>query len=321
MCILFIRGLIPLCPADFSSLSPHPCGGTDTITLIRMKPAAVSRRRCLLALASLFSLGTFAFGQEDDRPVVDDHGQGKEKVGNNGLPTLWIAGDSTVKCNLPMRGWGQDLGGFFDPIKINVVNRAIGGRSSRTFFNEGRWQEIVDGLKKDDFVMIQFGHNDVGPLDEKGKFRGSIKGIGDEVEKITKPDGSVEEVHSFGWYLKTFVRTAKAKGAKVILCSPIPHLKFGSDGKFVHDWKGWREWIEACAKSEGAAYVDLSEIVAKTYDTMDKAAVEKLFADKGTHTNADGSKLNAQSVITGLKRIPTGPLDRFMNEEGMKIAK
>jgi lysophospholipase L1-like esterase len=286
-----------------------------------MKPAAVSRRRCLLALASLFSLGTFAFGQEDDRPVVDDHGQGKEKVGNNGLPTLWIAGDSTVKCNLPMRGWGQDLGGFFDPIKINVVNRAIGGRSSRTFFNEGRWQEIVDGLKKDDFVMIQFGHNDVGPLDEKGKFRGSIKGIGDEVEKITKPDGSVEEVHSFGWYLKTFVRTAKAKGAKVILCSPIPHLKFGSDGKFVHDWKGWREWIEACAKSEGAAYVDLSEIVAKTYDTMDKAAVEKLFADKGTHTNADGSKLNAQSVITGLKRIPTGPLDRFMNEEGMKIAK
>lgn len=293
----------------------------DTLTLIRMKPAAVSRRRCLLAFVSLFSLGTFAFGQEDDRPVVDDHGQAKDKVGNNGLPTLWIAGDSTVKCNTPMRGWGQDLGGFFDPKKINVVNRAIGGRSSRTFYNEGRWQEIVDGLKKDDFVMIQFGHNDVGPLDEKGKFRGSLKGIGDEVETITKPDGNVEEVHSFGWYLKTFVRTAKAKGAKVILCSPIPHLKFTKDGKFQHDWQGWREWIEACAKSEGAAYVDLSEIVAKTYDTMEKTAVEKLFADKGTHTNADGAKLNAQSVITGLKRIPSGPLDRFMNEEGQKIAK
>lgn len=294
---------------------------TDTLTLIRMKPAAVSRRRCLLAFVSLFSLGTFAFGQEDDRPVVDDHGQAKDKVGSNGLPTLWIAGDSTVKCNTPMRGWGQDLGGFFDPKKINVVNRAIGGRSSRTFYNEGRWQEIVDGLKKDDFVIIQFGHNDVGPLDEKGKFRGSIKGIGDEVETITKPDGNVEEVHSFGWYLKTFVRTAKAKGAKVILCSPIPHLKFTKDGKFQHDWQGWREWIEACAKSEGAAYVDLSEIVAKTYDTMEKTAVEKLFADKGTHTNADGAKLNAQSVITGLKRIPSGPLDRFMNEEGQKIAK
>jgi rhamnogalacturonan acetylesterase len=274
---------------------------------------------CATGLLALF--GSIVSAQEDDRPVVEDRGQAKENVANNALPTLWIAGDSTVKCNTPMHGWGQDLGSFFDPKKINVVNRAIGGRSSRTFYNEGRWQEIVDGLKKDDFVMIQFGHNDVGPLDEKGKFRGSIKGIGDEVEKISKPDGSIEEVHSFGWYLKTFVRTAKAKGAKVILCSPIPHLRFTKDGKFQHDWQGWREWIEACAKSEGAAYVDLSEIVAKTYDTMEKTAVEKLFADKGTHTNADGAKLNAQSVITGLKRIPSGPLDRFMNEEGQKIAK
>lgn len=273
--------------------------------------------RCLLGFLALFC--SVALAQEDDRPVVDDRGAAKETAGNNRLPTLWIAGDSTVKCNSPMRGWGQDLGGFFDPMKINVVNRAIGGRSSRTFYNEGRWQEIVDGLKKDDFVVIQFGHNDVGPLDERGKFRGSIKGIGDEVQRITKPDGTVEEVHSFGWYLKTFVRTAKAKGAKVILCSPIPHLKFGQDGKFERDWKIWREWIEACAKAEGAAYVDLSEIVAKTYDTMDKTAVEKLFADKGTHTNGEGSRINARSMITGLKRIQSAPLDSFMNEEGQKI--
>lgn len=291
------------------------------ITLVPMKFPVISRRRCFLTFAGLLSLGTLALGQEDDRPVVDDRGAPKEQAGNAGLPTLWIAGDSTVKCNFPMRGWGQDLGGFFDPKKINVVNRAIGGRSSRTFLTEGRWQEIVDGLKKDDFVIIQFGHNDVGPLDEKGKFRGSIKGIGDEVEKITRPDGSVEEVRTFGWYLKTFVRTAKAKEAKVILCSPIPHLKYGPDGRFVHDWKGWREWIEACAKAEGAAYVDLAEIVAKTYDSMDRTAVEKLFADKGTHTNGDGARINAQSVITGLKRIPGTPLDRFMNEEGLKIAK
>lgn len=276
-------------------------------------------RYALSLYGFLVLLCSVVVAQEDDRPVVDDRGAAKERAGNNGLPTLWIAGDSTVKCNSPMRGWGQDLGGFFDPKKINVVNRAIGGRSSRTFYNEGRWQEIVDGLKKDDFVIIQFGHNDVGPLDERGKFRGSIKGVGDEVEKITKPDGSVEEVHSFGWYLKTFVRTAKAKGAKVILCSPIPHLKVGPDGKFVHDWNGWREWIEACAKAEGAAYVDLSEIVAKTYDSMEKTAVEKLFADKGTHTNSDGAWINARSMITGLKRVQSAPLDRFMNEEGQKI--
>ena len=70
---------------------------------------------------------------EDDRPIVDDRGVAREKAASGNLPTLWIAGDSTVKSNNPMRGWGQDLGTFFDPKKINVVNRAIGGRSSRTW--------------------------------------------------------------------------------------------------------------------------------------------------------------------------------------------
>ena len=151
----------------------------------------------LLGLALLVPLPARA---QDDRPVVNDRDAPQEIVAANHLPTLWIAGDSTLRSNAPMRGWGQDLGAFFDPKKINVVNRAIGGRSSRTFFSEGRWQEILDRLKPGDFVIIQFGHNDVGPLDARGKFRGSIKGIGDETEKVTKPDGTTEEVHSYGWY-------------------------------------------------------------------------------------------------------------------------
>ena len=73
-----------------------------------------------------------------------------------------------------------------------MVNRAIGGRSSRTFFTEGRWQEILDGIKPGDFVLIQFGHNDVGPLDERGKFRGSVKGIGPKFEKLLKAEGITE---------------------------------------------------------------------------------------------------------------------------------
>ena len=155
----------------------------------------------------------------------------EEAAASNKLPTLWIAGDSTLRSNAPMRGWGQDLGTFFDPAKINVVNRAIGGRSSRTFFTEGRWKQILDGIKPGDFVIIQFGHNDVGPLDERGKFRGSVKGIGEETEKVTKPDGSVEEVRSYGWYLREMARSAREKKAKVILCSPVPHKKFDAAGE------------------------------------------------------------------------------------------
>jgi len=259
--------------------------------------------------------------RNNDRSLSDELGRALEETPDPGLPTLWIAGDSTVKCNFPMRGWGQDLGSFFDPKKIHVVNRAIGGRSSRTFYTEGRWQEIVDGLKPGDFVIIQFGHNDISPLDGTGRLRGSLKGIGNDVEKVVMPDGRIDDVNSFGWYLKTFARSAKAKGAQVILCSPVPRLKFTSQGGFQHDWHSQREWISACARAEGAAYIALEEIIARTYESMDRAAIENLFADHAAHTNADGALINARSVVTGLKRNPALSLGRYLNEEGMKIAK
>ncbi|MES2921305.1 MAG: rhamnogalacturonan acetylesterase [Verrucomicrobiota bacterium] len=257
---------------------------------------------------------------QDDRPVVSDRDAPKETVAASNLPTLWIAGDSTLRSNAPLRGWGQDLGTFFDPKKINVVNRAIGGRSSRTFFTEGRWKEILDGIKPGDFVIIQFGHNDVGPLDERGKFRGSLKGIGDETQKVTKPDGTVEEVRSYGWYLREMARSARDKQAKVILCSPVPHKKFDADGNFVHDWQEYRGWVEACAKAEHAAYLDLAEAIGNAYDQLDQSTVESYFADKGTHTSAAGSLFNAKAVIAGLRAIPTAPLDGFLNAAGKEIS-
>ena len=54
----------------------------------------------------------------------------------------------------------------------------------------------MDAIPPGDFVIIQFSHNDVGPLDARSKFCGSLKGIGDETEKVTRPDGTTEEVHS-----------------------------------------------------------------------------------------------------------------------------
>lgn len=277
-----------------------------------------SRRHVIgLLAAAALSAGVRA---EDERPIEDDRNQPRESPPAKPLPRLWIVGDSTVKSNSPMRGWGQDLGSFFDPTEISVVNRAIGGRSSRTFYTEGRWQEILNELKPGDFVLIQFGHNDVGALDARGKFRGSVKGIGTETEKVTHPDGRVEEVRSYGWYLREFARTAREKQAKVILCSPIPHLKYDSAGKFVPDWNEWRGWVEACAKAERAAFLDLADLIGRAYDKLDQATVTGHFADKGTHTNAVGSHFNATVVISGLRAIPTAPLDRYLHESGRKIA-
>lgn len=280
-------------------------------------------RRTLLRLALAALLAACALpglrAAEDERRVVNDSGVAPEKPAAGTLPTLWIAGDSTVKSNAPQRGWGQDLGRFFDPAKLNVVNRAIGGRSSRTFYTEGRWQSLLDELKAGDWVLIQFGHNDVGRPDASSKFRGSVKGVGDETETVTKPDGSTEIVHSYGWYLKNYVRGARAKGANVVLLSPIPHKKFDAAGKHVRGWGEWPGWVAACARAEGAYFVDLCELISRGYDRLPQAEIETFFADARTHTTPEGSLFNARTLVAGLRALPRSPLDAALSAEGKAI--
>lgn len=111
---------------------------------------------------------------------------------NPKLPTLWLVGDSTVRNGHGdgtngQWGWGEPLFDLFDPSKINVVNRAIGGLSSRNFITEGHWDEDLAMMKPGDIVLIQFGHNDGGSLDDPARARGSIPGTGDERRKSTIP--------------------------------------------------------------------------------------------------------------------------------------
>src|SRR5256885_1958149 len=96
-------------------------------------------------------------------------------------PTLFIVGDSTVKNGTKgQQGWGDPIAAHFDKAKIKVENRAIGGRSSRTFQTEGRWDKILAAAHEGDFVLIQMGHNDAGPLDDASRARGTLRGTGDE---------------------------------------------------------------------------------------------------------------------------------------------
>jgi lysophospholipase L1-like esterase len=83
-------------------------------------------------------------------------------------PTLFLIGDSTVRNGSGtgaggLWGWGAFLGDHFDVTRIRIVNRALGGRSSRTFLTEGLWERVLQEIRPGDFVMIQFGHNDGGP--------------------------------------------------------------------------------------------------------------------------------------------------------------
>ncbi len=77
---------------------------------------------------------------------------------------VYLAGDSTMaekaENRRPETGWGEKLQQYFDAKKVKIDNRAQNGRSTKSFIDEGRWKEIVDNLKRGDYVFIEFGHND-----------------------------------------------------------------------------------------------------------------------------------------------------------------
>lgn len=223
-------------------------------------------------------------------------------------PTFYIIGDSTVRNgdgrgSNQQWGWGSFMSLHFDTAKINIRNHAIGGRSSRTFITEGRWDSILVRLKKGDYVIMQFGHNDAGPLDDTARARGTIRGIGEESKEIFNPKTNKQEVvYTYGWYMRKYIRDAKAKGAVPIVCSPIPRNDW-KDGKVARSTESYAKWAREVAQQEGAAFIDLNELVAKKYEEMGAESVKPFFPADHTHTNIDGAKLNAEIVIEALKGL------------------
>jgi rhamnogalacturonan acetylesterase len=227
-------------------------------------------------------------------------------------PKLFLIGDSTVRNRTRGQlGWGDPLAELFDSSKIIVTNCALGGRSSRTFFAEGLWDKVLTKLRPGDFVLMQFGHNDGGALDDP-KARASIKGTGDESRVVTnRTSGKIETIHSYGWYLRRYISDARAKSAFPIVLSPVPR-KIWKDGKVARAANDYGKWAAESAGSEGVPFVDLNELVARHYEALGKEAVEKLFADEHTHTNADGARLNARCVAEGVAALKDSPLARCL---------
>ena len=238
---------------------------------------------------------------------------------NRNLPTLFIIGDSTVRNGQGdgkngQWGWGDILGDYFDQSRINVVNWALGGRSSRTFITEGHWDHVLELLKPGDFVLMQFGHNDGGAVNDSSRARGAIKGTGDESEEIDNMITKKHEtVHSYGWYMRKYIEDTKAKGATPIVCSMIPR-KIWKDGKIQRNSGDYAGWAAEVARAEHAPFLDLNEIIAARYDAMGPEKVNPLFGDEHTHTTRAGAELNAACVIAGLKALPNHPLGPYLSE-------
>jgi lysophospholipase L1-like esterase len=228
---------------------------------------------------------------------------------NPALPTLLLIGDSTVRNGGGdgaggQWGWGDALPAQLDISKLNVVNRAVGGLSSRTFLTQGHWERALTLLKRGDYLLLQFGHNDDSALNDEKRARGTIKGVGEESQEIdnqlTKQN---ETVHSYGWYLRRFVREAKARGVTPIVCSPVPR-KVWQDGNIVRSAEGYAGWSRQVAAEEGTAFIDLNDLVAHRYEVLGAERVEAMFADEHTHTSRAGAELTAAVVADALRKLP-----------------
>ncbi len=281
-----------------------------------------------VCLCSFLSAATSSGPAADDRPVEDAAKQGLQTKKSDELPTLWIIGDSTVKVGTPgQRGWGEEISPYFDEAKINVVNRAIGGRSSRTFITEGRWEGILSEIKPGDVVLMQFGHNDASPINEdppvtkSTRARGTIRNNSDEtVDVVNILTGKPETVHSYGWYLRQYIAGAHDKGAVAIVCSQIPRKSWSPEGKVNRVNESWGLWARQAAEQGGALFVDLNEIIARAYERIGAEAVESHFADRGTHTSPEGAAFNARAVVSGLNGLgEKNPLAPYLSEKGRAV--
>lgn len=282
----------------------------------------MKQKSLVVALLVVLAAGSPVAGQNPG--ATQDLQPTNQLPANPKLPTLYIVGDSTVRNGQGngsngQWGWGDLVGVYFDSSKINVVNWARGGRSSRTYLTEGLWDKVFDALKPGDFVMIQFGHNDGGPLNDDSRARGSIKGTGDETEEIDNLLTKKHEiVHTYGWYMRKYVRDSKAKGATPVVCSLVPR-KIWKDGKIVRNSGDYAGWAAEVARSEGVPFIDLNEIIAARYDEMGPDKVNPLFGDEHTHTTRAGAELNAECVIAGLKALKSDPLAPYFAEQVKKV--
>ena len=161
-------------------------------------------------------------------------------------PALFLVGDSIMKTGTGNGekgpwGWGSEIIPLFDAAKIHVYNEGRGGRSSRGYIEEGAWAKVLAQLQPGDFVILQFGHNDA-TNSRNYPDRMTLKGNGDDTQEIESPVTHTNEmIHSYGWYLRQYVKDAKAHGTTAIICSPVPRNKW-ADGKIKRGFDGYAQW-------------------------------------------------------------------------------
>jgi len=217
---------------------------------------------------------------------------------------VFIAGDSTAANKeikaYPETGWGMPFAYFFDST-VTVDNRAKNGRSTRTFISEGLWKKLIDDVKADDYVFIQFGHNDEVPT--KGSY--------------TPPD-------DYKANLARFISEVRGKKANPVLLTPVSRRQFDSSGQVKETHLQYSALVRGIASQYNVPLIDMDEKSRQLLQKFGPENSKLLFLqlepgehpnypagrNDNTHFNELGARKMAQLVLAGIKELHLELADR-----------
>ncbi|WP_303919862.1 rhamnogalacturonan acetylesterase [Draconibacterium sediminis] len=248
---------------------------------------------------------------------------GEAESNNTKSIKIWLIGDSTVadyadnyddgdymKDRYPINGWGQVFQDFVSGDNLKrlspllqadsaiVDDRARGGRSTRTFFQEGRWRQVYEALQPGDFVLIQFGHNDAA---------------------TTKPERYVNE-EGYKEFLRLYILQTKQKQATPILLTPVARNYPWKNDTLTNVHGNYPQCVKEVADETQTMLIDLNQrsmdfftkkgrdYVTNNYFMNLPAAIYEAYPDgqnDNTHFQPEGAKAVAQLVYQGLIDLST----------------
>ncbi|MBR6386110.1 MAG: RICIN domain-containing protein [Ruminococcus sp.] len=245
-----------------------------------------------------------------DEPYAEPYDPSQEEQHldvNN--PTIYIAGDSTVQSYrasyAPQQGWGYYLGDYFTD-NVNVANHSIAGRSTKKFYDEGRWNAIAENLKRGDYVMIQFAINDSGASN---------------ADRYAPTCGNVDNpsAGSYEWYMTEFIKSAQAKEATPILVTTVIGMKAYSNGKFVNSYSNYCDACKNLARKYNIPCIDLNTLMVNHYNSVGYNTALKYHlmgvvegSTDGTHFCETGANVVAGLVAKAVKDQKISGLSEYV---------
>jgi len=197
-------------------------------------------------------------------------------------PVVYLAGDSTVMSygsgNYPQQGWGGRIHDLFTS-GISFSNHAIGGRSSKSFVDEGRLAAILRLIKPGDYLFVQFGHNDI----------------------YSDPRLHTDPYTTYKTYLAMYIDQSRQYGAIPVLVTPMGKRRYDSSGRFLNDFADRAAAMRQLAVEKGVPLIDLNAKSIAFYNGIGVAATSDVFLADGIHFQEYGAGQLARLVVQGVE--------------------